>query len=97
MEPPKVTKPPEKTNPPKEMNNSEKVKDPKKPKKERCFHCNKKLKMTELNFTCKCNHKFCQLHLNPHSHQCSFDYLKERRDMINKNNPKMCVQMIEVK
>jgi hypothetical protein len=68
-----------------------------KPKKERCFHCKKKLKMTELNFLCKCDHKFCQFHLNPHSHMCSFDYLKERRIMINKSNPKMCVQAIEVK
>jgi len=65
--------------------------------KERCFHCNKKLKMTELIFICKCTHKFCQLHLTPHSHKCSFDYLKERKDIINKNNPKMCIQCIEVK
>ena len=68
-----------------------------KPKKERCFQCKKKLKMTELNFLCKCDHKFCQFHLNPHSHKCSFDYLKERRSIINKSNPKMCVQVIEVK
>ena len=25
--------------------------------KERCYHCNKKLKM--IHFTCRCNHKFC--------------------------------------
>ena len=69
----------------------------KKPKKPRCFECKKKLKMTELNFKCKCEHTFCQLHLNPHSHSCSFNYLQERRDLIKKNNPKMCIQCIEVK
>lgn len=69
----------------------------KKPKKPRCHCCRKKLKMTELNFICKCGHTFCQLHLNPHSHKCSFDYLKERQDLIKQKNPKMCIQCIEVK
>jgi len=70
----------------------------KKPKpKPRCFQCKKKLKMTELNFICKCKHTFCHLHLNPHSHKCTFDYLKERQEQIQKDNPKMCQQCIEVK
>ena len=69
----------------------------KKSKKPRCHFCRKKLKMTELNFTCKCDHTFCQLHLNPHSHKCTFDYLKERQDLIKQKNPKMCIQCIEVK
>jgi hypothetical protein len=73
-----------------------KKEEPKK-KKPRCFHCKKKLKMTELVMICKCSHTFCLLHLNPHSHNCSFDYLKERRELIEKNNPKMCIQCIEVK
>ena len=68
-----------------------------KAKKPKCFHCKKKLKMTELNFKCKCKHQFCHQHLNPHSHKCSFDYLKERQEQIQKNNPKMCQQCIEVK
>jgi len=46
---------------------------------------------------CKCSHTFCLIHLNPHSHNCTFDYLKERRELIEKNNPKMCIQCIEVK
>jgi hypothetical protein len=70
---------------------------PIKKKKPRCFYCNKKLKMTELTMNCKCSHTFCLLHLNPHSHNCTFDYLKERRELIEKNNPKMCIQSIEVK
>ena len=80
----------------KEVVKEEVKKEPKK-KKPRCFHCKKKLKMTELAMICKCSHTFCLLHLNPHSHNCSFDYLKERRELIEKNNPKMCIQCIEVK
>jgi hypothetical protein len=70
---------------------------PKEKSKPRCYCCRKKLKMTELNFLCKCGHLFCQSHLNPHSHNCSFNYLKERQDLIKQKNPKMCVQCIEVK
>ena len=48
-------------------NKSEK-KEPEKEKKskpkERCYYCNKKLKM--IHFTCRCNHKFCIVHQNPH-------------------------------
>ena len=69
----------------------------KKPKKPKCYCCKKKLKMTELNFRCKCNHNFCLLHLNPHSHNCSYDYLKDKQEQIKLRNPKMCIQCIEVK
>ena len=54
--------------------------------KERCHYCNKKLKM--IHFTCKCNHKFCEKHLNRHSHNCSFDVKSAKSDEIAKNNPK---------
>ena len=69
----------------------------KKSKKPRCFHCKKKLSLIELNFRCKCEHMFCQLHLSAHSHNCNFNYLKEKQDKVKQNNPKMCVQCIEVK
>ena len=72
------------------------TKDTKTPKP-KCFYCKKKLRMTELNFICKCKHSFCHQHLNPHSHKCTFDYLKERQKQIQKHNPKMCQQSIEVK
>ena len=78
----------------------EQTKEPVKPKtksKPRCHCCRKKLKMTELNFKCKCGHTFCQLHLNPHSHKCTYDYLSERQELLKINNPKMCVKVIEVK
>lgn len=53
--------------------------------KERCYHCNKKLKM--IHFTCRCNHKFCILHQNPHSHNCSFNNKIACQEIIQKNNP----------
>ncbi len=65
--------------------------------KPRCHFCHKKLKMTELNFKCKCEHIFCQKHLSAHLHNCMFDYKKEKQDKIKQTNPKMCVQCIEVK
>ena len=64
--------------------------------KPRCKCCKKKLKMTELNFKCKCSYVFCQLHLNPHSHACTYDYQNERKKMIEQSNPKMCVKIIDV-
>lgn len=69
---------------------------PSKKTKPRCHCCNKKLKMTELQFKCKCGNVYCKNHLNPHSHMCSFDYLQERREIIKDKNPQMCIQRIEV-
>ena len=69
----------------------------KKSKKPKCYFCKKKLTMIEVNFLCKCEKKFCQKHLNPHSHNCSYNYIKEKQDKIKQTNPKMCVQCIEVK
>ena len=78
--------------------NADKVnKEPPKKKKPKCFHCKKKLKMTELNFKCKCGPNFCLQHASPHSHNCSYNYLKDKQDLIQRNNPKMCIQCIEVK
>jgi hypothetical protein len=61
-------------------------------KKERCYYCNKKLKI--IHFTCKCNHKFCILHQNPHSHKCSFNNKKICQDNIKKNNPQTIHQKV---
>ena len=81
-----------------DITNADKVnKEPPKKKKPKCFHCKKKLKMTELNFKCKCGPNFCLQHASPHSHNCSYNYLKDKQDLIQRNNPKMCIQCIEVK
>lgn len=77
-----------------EKSNNKEVNKSNKP---RCFHCKKKLKMIELEFKCKCGLKYCQLHLSPHSHNCTYNYLQEKQNKIKLNNPKMCVQCIEVK
>ncbi|MBG02405.1 MAG: hypothetical protein CL470_09085 [Acidimicrobiaceae bacterium] len=55
--------------------------------KRRCYSCNVRLSMIE--FKCKCGHIFCQKHLNAHSHNCTFDYSSERKDKIEKDNPKI--------
>ena len=64
----------------------------KKPSKPRCSFCNKKLKM--IHFNCKCNHKFCILHQNPHSHNCSFNNKKLCQETIKNNNPQMIHQKV---
>jgi len=53
--------------------------------KEKCHYCNKKLKM--IHFICRCNHKFCVNHQNPHSHNCSFNNKKICQEAIKLNNP----------
>ena len=47
----------------------------KKPKKIRCFTCNKKLGL--MPFECKCGLKFCALHRAPESHNCTYDFKSE--------------------
>ena len=64
-----------------------KEKKEKKEKKKRCYECNTRLKM--ISYTCKCGHIFCHKHLNPHSHNCTFDYMTEKKKQIEKNNPKL--------
>ena len=50
----------------------------KKKKKKRCFHC--KAKLPIINYPCKCGYVFCYQHLNAHSHNCTYDYSKERKE-----------------
>ena len=59
----------------------------KKSKKEKCFHCNKNLKL--IHFTCRCGHKFCIHHQLPHNHNCPYDSRKDKKEEIKKNNPKL--------
>ena len=66
----------------------EKEKEKEKNKKKiKCFHCKARVPM--INYHCKCAHVFCIKHLNAHSHNCTFDYKKERKEQIEKNNPKL--------
>ena len=58
-----------------------------KKKKQKCHFCKKKLGLIVIK--CKCGHIYCQNHLNAHSHNCKYDYKKEKKENIEKNNPKI--------
>ena len=65
-----------------------------KPKRMRCHLCKKKLKM--IYFTCKCKNHFCIIHQNPHTHNCLYDYKKERENEIEINNPKLETKLVKI-
>jgi predicted nucleic acid binding AN1-type Zn finger protein len=48
----------------------------------KCYHisCNAKLKLTD--FDCRCNNKFCVKHRMPESHDCSYDFKKDKINLI---------------
>lgn len=53
-------------------------------KKKRCpvSECNKRLKITDFDFKCKCKEYHCRLHRAPPSHNCDFDYNAEQISML---------------
>ena len=67
---------------------------PTKSNKTKCYHCNKKVGLIVLK--CKCGHIFCQSHLNAHSHNCTYDYKKEKKESLEKNNPKLGSKMVKI-
>ena len=54
------------------------------------------MQLSLIHYDCKCGHKFCQKHLNPHSHNCKFDYCKEKKETLEKNNPKIEVKFVKI-
>jgi len=58
----------------------------------RCYQCNKKLKM--INFTCRCEHKFCIIHQNPHNHNCSYDSKANLQLKLKIENPQTIHQKL---
>tara|TARA_B100001248_G_C27384672_1_gene458966 strand:- start:193 stop:426 length:234 start_codon:yes stop_codon:yes gene_type:complete len=60
-----------------------------KPKKKsnRCTVCNKKTGI--MPFTCKCSsiNLFCSKHRLPEYHNCTYDWFKEGKEKIIKENP----------
>ena len=69
-------------------------KEKKKKKKKRCAHecCKKKLKITD--YPCKCKKIYCSLHR--HDHVCTFDFQKEAREKLMKQNPSVVPLKIAV-
>lgn len=76
----------------------------------RCFVCNKKLKLIDQTMgLCKCGNLFCpkhrcvrdsQLQMDPrpdkekNCHTCSWDYIKEQQQILQKNNPNITASKI---
>lgn len=48
--------------------------------KKKCFNCNKKIKFMEYN--CKCDKIFCVKCRIPETHNCSFDFKKEGKELL---------------
>lgn len=61
----------------------------------KCEHCKvKKIGLTST-FSCRCNLKnLCMTCRFPENHNCSFDFIKDGRDRLQKDNPK--IEMIKV-
>ena len=76
------------------MDKENKKEPAKKTKKLKCYHCNKKVGLIILK--CKCGHIFCPSHLNAHSHNCTYDYKKEKKESLEKNNPKIVRKIIKI-
>lgn len=54
-----------------------------KEKKQRCYHCNKKLKL--MNFECRCKNRFCSNCKAAETHKCPIDYKKLGREELERN------------
>ena len=77
------------------MDNKSKVITKSKEKKKKCFDCNKKLGL--LDYSCKCSNFYCIKHRLPETHNCKFDYQKEGKEIIIKNNPLViCEKIIKI-
>lgn len=68
-------------------------KDGKKPKKNRCFECRKKVGLT--GFECRCGGLYCSLHRYSDKHKCSFDYHALGAEQIRKANPVVVSEKVQ--
>jgi len=64
----------------------------KKPKKNRCSACKKKVGLT--GFDCRCGGLFCSIHRYSDKHDCSFDYKALGEKEISTNNPIIVAQKV---
>jgi hypothetical protein len=49
-----------------------------------CIVCNKS---NYMNFLCKCGYYTCIKHRYASEHDCKYDYKKNAKEQISKNNP----------
>ena len=54
----------------------------KKNKGAKCAVCKKRLKL--MPFICKCEKKFCMVHVHPEEHDCTFDHKTYQRNQLEK-------------
>lgn len=63
-----------------------------KQKKPRCPVCNKKLGL--MVFTCKCDIRFCITHMQPESHNCTYDHKGIQREELKKQLPQVIANKV---
>ena len=61
----------------------------------RCCVCKKKLGL--LPFKCKCEKDFCSAHRAPEDHECTHDFKKEGKELLQKLNPACSAAKLENK
>lgn len=54
--------------------------------KTRCFHCHKRLNITNI-YNCRCGNLFCSAHRYSEVHGCNYDYKTAGRKFLEQNNP----------
>lgn len=70
-----------------EKNETKKKCEKKKTKKQkRCGHKDCRVKLTLTSNKCKCGIKFCMKHFHFDKHNCQFDYAKNAREILQKQN-----------
>ena len=73
---------------------SKDTKLPEKSNKSRCEQCSIKISIV-TQFTCRCSKKFCGKHRHADEHNCTFDYVKHDRDILEKANTKVIGDKLE--
>ncbi|KAI9248332.1 hypothetical protein EDC94DRAFT_624980 [Helicostylum pulchrum] len=65
-------------------------KEPTQKNKGRCFSCRVKIPLAkQLTNKCRCKYVFCDTHRYPDKHDCKFDHVKNDKEILLKNNPKL--------
>ena len=64
-----------------------------KKKNKKCSNCKKNLSL--INFDCKCGKSFCNKCRMPEFHNCTFDWMKEGKEQLKIDNPKIVFSKIQ--